>query len=228
MVLKVRKVVYLILILLLVSCADFGRKRLSCEELTLLRAQVGKEFSLESFRLWVHETYRVPLESIWIATTKDGQVHIAHWGDPNRTYYSATLEAMAGQLVVDDITFGGVRGSADGIVACLGEPGLYSASYKFDPPANANALHVRLLFPEQGVLASGAKFFRSRPKQPPPIRGDFPIDFIRFFRPGTAEQILDRLFGGSPALYEQALQEHKPWPGKWEDIVVEIDPNTHW
>lgn len=226
---KMRRLALLILVLLLGSCTYLtylGQKELSCEEIATLRAQVGKEFSLESLRRWIHETYQVPLESIWVATTPDGQTHIVHWGDANRTYYYASLHQP--ELVVDDITFGGVRGSAGSLIACLGEPALYEAWYKFDPPAYANHLHITLLFPEQGVLASGARFFRSRPKEPPPINDDFPIEFIRFIRPGTAEQVLNNLYGHLPTnLYEQALRNYKPWPGNWQDIVIEIDPSIY-
>ena len=211
----------LMLVLLLVVCA-YGKPRKpgpGCEEIATLRAQIGSELSPDSFREWVAQTYRLPLESITMETRADGQHHVIRWGKHDVSY-TASLE----RLVLVHIGYSLARTSADRVIACLGEPEWYSAQYKWDIPGNQ--LGLDLIFPEQGVLVHGWRFFRSRPKQPPAIDGHFPILSFIFEQPTSAEQILYEIYGGKPSgLYEQVLQEYKPWPGEWEEIVIEIDPS---
>ena len=210
----------LMLVLLLVVCA-YGKPRKpgpGCEEIATLRAQIGSELSPDSFREWVAQTYRLPLESITVETRADGQHHVIRWGKHDVSY-TASLE----RLVLVHIGYSLAWTSADRVIACLGEPEWYSAQYKWAIPGHA--LHCALLFPDQGILAHDAKFLRSRPMQPPPINGHFPISGFVFKQPGSAEQILYQIHGHNSAHYEEVLQEYKPWPGEWEDIVIEIDPN---
>ena len=214
-----QRLVYLMLILLLAGCAYVRPGKPSCEEITTLRAQIGRELSPELFRAWVAQTYRLPLESITVETRADGQEYAIHW-KKHGVWYSASLER---RVLVDVRRHGPKAISADRVIACLGEPEWYSAQYKWAIPGHA--LHCALLFPDQGILAHDAKFLRSRPMQPPPINGHFPISGFVFKQPGSAEQILYQIHGHNSAHYEEVLQEYKPWPGEWEDIVIEIDPS---
>lgn len=233
MALTMKHLVYLSLILMLAGCVP-TLERPSCSEIANLRAQIGKEISPESFRQWVSQTYQMPLESITVDITPNEQTHIVHWREVTRVWlivrweeivqvwYAAALE----QGVVDDIRVSGGSIPANKVLACLGKPAWYGAWYKDDLPGTQ--LSLNLLFPDQGVLAHGAKFFGSSPKQPPPISEAFPLSSFLFMQPGSVEQVLHHIYyHPTRSLYEQMLREHKPWPGRWEDIVVEIDPSLH-
>lgn len=112
------------------------------------------------------------------------------------------------------------------MVACLGIPTLYYARYNWD--LGKYALHLYLLFPDQGILASGAKYFYPKPKYVPSIEGDFPIRHLGLGPSGSAEQILHRIYIENSVNITPSIPDYKPWPGNWQDIVIEIDPSIHW
>lgn len=219
----------LLLILLLTGCTVPQLERPRCEEIANLRAQIGKEVSPESFREWVSQTYHIPLETITVDVLENGQRHVVHWNEVTRVWsivkweevvqvwYSATIEG----LVVENIRVGGGSVPASKVMACLGKPARYRAWYR--RIVEGNQLSLSLLFADQGILAVGARFFRSDLRQPPPISDAFPLTGFTFTRPGSAEQLFHRIYSSEG--YEQMLREHRPWPDSWEDIVIGIDPN---
>jgi len=228
---EMKYLVYLFLILMLAGCTVSPLERPNCNEIVNLRAQIGKAISPDSFREWVSQSYHMPLETITVNMTPDGRTYVVHWREVTRVWaivkweeieqleYSAAIE----QLGVDDIRVAGGSVPASKVLACLGEPARYRARYERN--VEGNQLSFDLLFSEQGVLAWGAKFFRTSLKQPPLINDTFPLTGFIFTRPGTVEQILHDIYLSS---FYQMLREYKPWPGKWEDIMVEIDPSIYW
>jgi hypothetical protein len=228
---EMKYLVYLFLILMLAGCTVSPLERPNCNEIVNLRAQIGKAISPDSFREWVSQTYHIPLETITVDVLENRQRHVVHWNEVSRVWsivkweevvqvwYSATIEG----LVVDDIRVAGGSVPASKVLACLGEPARYRARY--ERIVEGNQLSFDLLFPDQGILADGARFFRSDLRQPPPISDAFPLTGFIFTRPGTVEQILHDIYLSS---FYQMLREYKPWPGKWEDIMVEIDPSIYW
>jgi len=108
----------------------------------------------------------------------------------------------------------------DRLNALLGRPSHYSAMYGYETEGGTE-LSLSLLFPEHGVLAGGGRILRARPAQPPAITGDFPIDGLRFMRPGSADTLLEEAHRMDiPALRQQMLDAYKPWPGDWGQLQV--------
>ena len=213
-----RKATCLVLVLALVGCY-VGDGRICCDDIATLLVKIGKGYTPEAFREWVAQTYRLPLESVTVEARPDERLHVVRW-QKRGVEYSAGLE----QGILMDVGLASGRVSADRVIACLGQPARYRAHYDWNIPGNH--LSLDLIFPEQGVLVHGWRFFRSRPKRPAPIKSHFPIRSFFLTQPASVEQILYEIYGGKPSgLYEQMLQEYKPWPGAWEDIVIEIDPN---
>lgn len=188
------------LLLILVGCAQ-GHP--TCDEIAVLRSQVGTQASSESIRSQMEAAGMVPPERIDVSKGPNGQVQ--------RLYCHCAAVARAEE-----------------VFECLGEPAQYLALYEWDIPGNL--LSLDLLYPDQGILAHGSKFYRSRPESPPPLDGDFPIDVFIFVPPGSVEQVLfyTTLGTTSEDLYEQMLQLYKAWPGKWEDVTVKLGPNLEY
>jgi hypothetical protein len=215
-----RRLACVVLALLLVGCRLMARGQVSCDRIKVLQAQVGTETSLDQFRQWIRQTYSFVLGDSWVDSIREGEVHIVRWRKLE-VDYTAVLEHL---MIVDvAVSFPGGVISPEDVIGCLGQPERYRASYNSDIPGYA--LHLDLLFPDHGVLAGGATWLRSRPREPPPIDRGHPIQDLRFVLPGTAEQVLYEVYGAWADVYEQMLKEYKPWPEKWEDIVIEIDPS---
>jgi len=188
----------------------------------LLRTQISKEIAPEQFHHWIRETYQLSSESIEVITAKSGQTNTFSW-KKDAIWYTAVLEKS---VLVDVVLLNEGRAmSADHTIACLGAPERYRALY--ERIVEGTQLSLDMLFPAQGILAAGAQFPRSMPKQPPAINGDFPIRDFRFVQPGSAEEVLRRVFYTND-VYESALREYRSWPGNWQDIVIEIAPSIYW
>ncbi len=213
-----RCLVCLLASLLLIGCMP-TQKPVTCDEIVNFRAQIGKTFTRESLRAWIHDTYQIPLESIRENTLADGQSLSLHWGDPDRVYYSVTLN----QYVIEDTMFGRPQASVGDLTHCLGQPAAYRATYKRVP--SGNELGLTLVYPDSGVLAAGTRIFHAQLKQPPSVGTDFPVWYLRFVKPGTTDQVLSEIYiAGWGQANDGILQQYKPWPGNWSDIAVDIDP----
>lgn len=220
MALTMRYLACFLVSLLLAGCVP-AHKPLSCDELTNLRAQVGKQFTLESLRTWILDTYHVPQETILEEVVPGrAQGYLVLWGERDRTY-----TVILDQSLVKDVTFTGPQAPVEDVVRCFGLPGLYGAVYKPDTPGAQ--LGLDLVLPDSGLLTTGARFYRfgSIPSQPPAIPDDFPLTLFRFVTSGTTEDVLHSLFGELPSSdYEHKKKAYRPWPGDWKDLVIEIDP----
>ncbi len=219
-----RRFTYLALVVLVAACTQVGQEQPNCEHLTAtaLRERISKEISPEQFRAWISATYRVPEENIQVDATRTGKSRIFNW-KAGGIWYTAVIEGSA--LTDVELLYERQRPSADQVIACLGAPEQYRASYGWDIPGNN--LHLDLLFPGQGILAFGAQFQSLRPKEPPPITGRFRISDMRIVRTGSVDEVLRQIYGGSSAeLYEKMQREYKSWPDDWKAIEIEIDPKV--
>jgi hypothetical protein len=208
-----------VLVLWLAGCVSPGRGELSCEEIGRLQGLIGKEMSAESLQAWVCAMYDLPSSQVTVEPLPDDFVHLVRWKKHDASYL-AELERLVATRVDTDSTW-----AANQVITCLGQPAQYSARYSWG--GERNELHFPLLYPDQGMLVDGYKVVRPPSvKQPPAIDGRLPIVYITLVRPGTAEQILYQIYdGGRPGMYEEVLREYRPWPGSWQGIVVDIDPN---
>lgn len=219
-----RALTCLVIAVLLASCTYLAQPDCDVIRASALRAQLKQESSIEQFKTWIMHTYGVASDSIFAARSRDREYWDVQWQVAGRRY---DLALSNGRL--DDragMSFERRKPSANQVIVCLGAPTLYYARYNWD--LGQYALSLTLLFPDQGILASGAKYFYPKPEQTPVIKGDFPISHLTFVLPGSAEQVLQEIYIEGSVSMEPSIPEYQPWPGNWQDIVIETDPNIHW
>ena len=107
------------------------------------------------------------------------------------------------------------------VIGCLGTPDFYRAYYqRGGPEVSWNSLELDLFFARQGVEA--AAYVHGSGKDPPKLNIGLPMQAFGFSPVTSLEETMDRLNeNNSPAIRQQI----KPWPGKLEDVVIEIDPD---
>lgn len=216
-----RKLLYLVVVLLAASCIYVRPEQMSCDEMKVLQGQIGRNITVESFRTWISEKYQLARESVTAEVFEYGGAHYYVKWQRGRFAYTTWLSATS----VEEVSIDGELASLERVMACLGKPAQYRASYTDDIPGTH--LSLDLFFSDQGALVYGYEFYRSRPKLPPPISGDFPTTGIFFMKPRSTEEMVFRIFGGgnrsgAADIHEQILKEVKPWPEKWADIVVAV------
>ena len=201
--------------ILLSSCTGIGPVQPNCDEMTTLRAQISREGPPEQLRTWIADTYKTAPEGIATNALALQQEYLLQW-QKDGLWYNMTID----KGVVTDIGVEARGLSAADVIACLGQPGYYSATYGYETEGGTQ-LNFNLLFPDQGILAGGAKILRARPAQPPAITGDFPIGSFLFMQPSPASTLLQRAHNVYvPALREQMINAFKPWPGDWQGIEI--------
>lgn len=219
-----RALTCLVIAVLLAGCTYPAHLYCDIIRAPALRTQLDQETSIEQFKTWIAHTYGVASDSVFATHSKEREYWDVQWQVSGRIYdlalHNGRLDDRAG------MSFLRQKPSADQVIACLGTPRLYYAHYNWD--LGKYALHLYLLFPDQGILASGARYFYPKPEQTPVIEGSFRISRFTFVRPGPAEQLLQKIYIEDSVSMDPSIPAYRPWPGNWQDIVVEINPNIHW
>jgi len=203
------------MVMLLAGCIFPGQPDCETINASALRAQFNQESSLDQFKEWVSHTYHVSPKTIRVIPSIDDKDYwTIYWEVAGRTY----------EVTLDDGRVGAGAGisfdrdiPAAQIILCLGTPAQYYARYNWD--LGQYALHLTLLYPDQGILATGARYFYPKPEQIPTIESTFGIYRLTFGPPGWTEQLRQSALNPSGEPY-------KPWPGDWKNIVIDIDPNV--
>ena len=211
-----RKFIYAVFILLLVACNHGQRPSLGCDQITVLRAQVGAVVSPQEFQQWVSMTYQLPLDDISIApaaieVVRRGMVTEVIWQRDSLQY-----GAQFGERELLRVWVWGTGTSGDQLVACLGEPERYFA-YSSGVESGLQR-SVDLFFPDLGVLAHGWDYVRPSVRPLPSLGGGFGFENLVFMKPKPVEQIVNDFWGADSALAADILQRIKPWPGEWAKI----------
>jgi hypothetical protein len=216
----IRAAVVLLLGVLLSGCTGIGAVQPICDEIIALRAQISRAGSPEQLRTWIVDSYKITQESIEMHSGLQQEVRLL-WHRADQ-WYSMSIENGAVAEIGAQI-----RGlSAADVIACLGQPGQYRATYGYETEGGTQ-LDFAMLFPDQGILAGGAKILRARPAQPPAITSDFPIEGFQFMRPGPVSTLLQQAHSVyTPALREQMINAYKPWPGDWQGIMIGQSSNV--
>lgn len=202
-------------VVLLAGCSFSGQPDCEVIQASTLRAQFNRETSLDQFIEWVSNIYHVPRKAIRVIPSIDDRDYwTIYWETAGQTY----------EIILDDGRVGkGARISfnrgvpAGYIVSCLGTPAQYYARYNWD--LGKYALHLTLLYPDRGILATGAKYFYPKPDQVPTIENTFGIDWLTFGPSGWTDQLRQSALNPSGESY-------KSWPGDWKNIQIEIDPRA--
>ncbi len=204
---------YLAAILLLAACVN--PLPISCDQITMLRNQMGVVFSPQDFQQWVRTTYQIPDNAIMatnsIMSDRQDVDSGVRWQARGTQY-----DAQFGKGELLRLSIGKWNAtSGDQLLACLGQPSHYYSYAAWEE--NGPWHRVYLFFPEQGVFAHGSDHWRGAYKDPiPAIDGKFPIDALLLVKPGSLEQLLTAGWGDLGP--RRILQESKPWPGAWEKI----------
>jgi len=210
----------LLLPLVCTACTVWRQSPPICQEIATLRPLIGHTLSSDSLKEWAVDNYRLPANQVVVRTLVAGKTQQIHWETEVplglRTYWGIVLD----QGVVTAVEVFTVRGSLATLSSCVGVPDQYYARYLYAHLEGANVLALYLVFPEQGIFVLGTESYHQRPKQPPPFSGDFPIEFLWIRPSAPIDEFLQKLPG------EWSHLDFVPWPGSWEDMKIDIDPNT--
>lgn len=215
-----RYCVYLLLVFLLAACTPV--KQYSCDQISAaaLRSILLKETSIEQLLAWIAQAYHVPPQNVRIDADQRQAFQILVWEADSISY---TIHMRGSVPTGAMIWYNSGPPSASQLIDCLGAPGRYRASYKRD--VEATKLELEMLFPELSIQARGWKFFYFHwfRQQTPAIDGTFPVYQLSVGKLISVEE----MFGQAPRSdqAESELHQFKPWPEKWEDIVIESDPS---
>jgi hypothetical protein len=195
---------------------------LTCEQVKTLHDSIGTLFLETHFQDWVVETYE--LETFhgieWFDVPESpSQKTIYAWTSSGYDYSATLIEDQLMEVRV------GIDSDAkrDGIpfhelVACLGEPHFYNASYDIELRNKSALLGFDVLYPSKGILAGTYRYYKSIPHKPPSIDDTYPVDTILIGRPGEPLEVLERFIPNATAYFDL-----RPWNG-WEDIRIEFTP----
>ena len=214
------RLVALVLALSLTACSTVTINQLSCKEITdsSLRAQIGEKFTPDEFLAWVDTEYPVTRADVGVVATDTGDEVSFSW-KVNRFEYTANIRA--GQLESAALRYvDSMKPTAAKIIACLGEPELYSARFGLVSEGGPQ-LDLDLLFPTQGVFSWGTEYLRFDTRQPPTITQDFPIASLIFMKPGSTDRLTRFLcWDINSEACQQIESSYKPWSGNWKTIEI--------
>jgi hypothetical protein len=213
----------LLMYLLLVSCTEVGPAHRDCTTIAAqgLRELLFHDVPIDDLPAKIAAAQSVPASSIeaqFDAATATRQFSWQHDGA------SFTLLVRGSRPEELDVFYLGRPFEAADVVSCLGAPSQYGALYARG--VERYALNLNLLYPEQGIMASGARF-DTRPQRPPRIDGRFPVYDIWFAAPGSSAQVVRQTQpADSEVSTNRIIRQLKAWPGNWQTTVVEVDPSV--
>ncbi len=212
----------LLLIVLAVVGLAFAACRLltpqrSCDEITApgLRGLMEQSLSSADMRSRITALYHLSPDQvreessgagIQIRWTKDG--------------VDVTAELRDSRIWLAEFYYRERPPSAEHVIDCIHEPDSYWARYRSSPSSLSNALDFELYFLSAGVLAIGQ--LDTTGKQAPRPSGTIAMNDILVAPVDSRDKTFARLT--EIRLPAELVQQIKPWPGKWENLVVEIGP----
>ena len=169
--------------------------------------------SVPAIKDWVKSTYSISDTAVSLVTQSDGSDEI-DWNQAGRTYNAFRTGNDIRRVRV---YWNQPRPHLSAVLECLGKPESYQAGYFLAPVAS---LAVYLWYPAQGLVVSGGYYGALKG-----VKGDLEMSALTFVRPRTTQEILP-LIHPSPGSWPPFtdMKSLKPWPGKPEDMVVEVDP----
>lgn len=171
----------------------------------------------ERMQQWLQDTYHHEASDIAVLEFANEQMTKGvAWNWNGKGYGAAFRNEDLRNIVV---RWRGTRPTITEVLDCFGEPDFYRAGYS---PAGepGNKLELELWYPEKGLMVGHFRYSHS--EQPPAIASRSTMTDLTIVRPGSIEAVVaDAYLGRAVEVREKALQALKPWPGTWEDIVVE-------
>jgi len=206
----------LLLVCLLAACVRDKPNPISCDQIAILRSQVGEVTSPEQFREWVSRTYQLPNEAIAIEGTtaeaaRRGTVSFVGWHTGNFQYV-----AQLGSRVVLRFWVSGTDAPTDSLLACLGASAWYFVSAS--GAESGVQRDIKMFFPDQGIALDGWYYVPFGAQARLPANSDHLSWDLIIMKPGSVEQLVSDYYDYDPAQARDVLQQIKPWPGEWAQI----------
>lgn len=210
---------HLLLVVLLTACTS--TKHFGCDEISAitLRPILSKAVAIEQLPTWLAEVYHISPQDIRIEIDQDKSFRLLMW-EADDVFYTMHIRNSIPIGVI--VWYNHSKPpSVDQVIICLGVPTKYRAIYKHD--VEAKKLDFEMLFLNHNIRAEGWKFFRWTYQNPPSIDKTFPIYRLIVGELISVEEMLGQT--PPPDRTESELSQFRPWPGNWQDIIVEIDPS---
>lgn len=226
------------LLILLVSVILAGcitaRPTRSCDEiaLTALRPLMFETMSTEQAFEYIRTAYQLSPEVVtinrvealstvapWLnETVLVGDVGIS-WGRDGIRY----MLTIKNQRVLDvTIVYDQRPPSIDDVIRCLGKPDRYWGYYSLGPtPLTHRVASLSMLYTTSAFIVTASK--AGHGEQPPHFDGNAIVVMVQYLPQDLGERLIARFLADWPRnMREQIAQHLRPWPEKWEDIVVEM------
>lgn len=217
----------------LASCITVGSTR-SCEEITLTALQplMHETMPVEQVVEQIRAAYQLPLEAVTVNRI-EALSTVAPWlnekvlvGDVSILWgrdgvrYALTIR---NQRVLDvSVVYDQRQPSIDDVIRCLGKPDQYWGYYSLGPtPLTYRVASLSMLFTASKFIVTASR--AGRDEQPPRFDGSARVVMLQFLPQDPGEKLIARFLADWPSsMREQIAQQLRPWPEKWEDIVVEV------
>jgi hypothetical protein len=214
----IRQYILLILVALCAGACEAWQPARTCNDVSahILRNIVQQPGSPVEVRRQIADGYGLAQEQVLMTSRA------------NETYYQWTKDNVDGNIGI-----GGMRPAEAGlyyrsrppsiatVTGCLGTPDYYRAYYqRGGPEVSWNLLSLYLYFAHQGVLS--VAYMHGSGKEPPKLNMGLPVQDFKYVPMVSLEDTMAQLNENYSAEFRQQI---KPWPGKLEDIVVEVEPD---
>ncbi len=183
----------------------------SCSEIeeTALHTLVIDGAGTNEVRSWLNEAYQLKESSIYTNNFTDGATGLT-WERNNSKYFTRSYDD---NLVQAHVKWGWLEPNGKEILDCIGMPDLYYADYSL---FQEYALSLDLWYLEKGIVVRTTHF--NPKKEAPIINENIIMTNIYFLSPGSAEEMNRDIAREGWAEYSTSVL--KPWPGSWEEIVI--------
>lgn len=198
------------------SCAPTSPAKCDALQLSALEAMVREQISPEQIATQVMAAYSVSRDAIVEYQEATPNLVAVDWNTRGQGF-SALFDN--GRLRKIDQYFHDTKVTVDDLLACLGQPDSYSATFRWGP--ERRVLDLSLYYPQQGLIASAYVFTRANAA--PSIDGGLTIDWLAVTEPGDIRQVMasSHTYPQSPDTLDEMLQQISRWPGSLDLIVVD-------
>lgn len=213
-----RITIFLLFALWLFGCTTTPSPR-TCAEILApdLRALLTQPLSTKETRAKIASLYELPLDEVGVSS--DG--------------FGWRKGGIAGNLITEhpfglksppaiSIEFKERPPTTQQVLDCLGAPDTYLYWYHAPPGTGYRPiLDLELYFVQQGIRARVAQL--GERNQPPRLDGTNPVVDLYYVQPDSRAKTMEELTLLIPSERKAKI---KPWPGSWQDIVIDIDPSA--
>ena len=213
----IRRYMLLILVGLYTGACNVSQPTRTCDEVSarVLRIIMEQPGSPEVVRRQIADGYGLTQEQVLMTSRA------------NETYYQWTKDDVDGNARIGSVnpTKAGLYyrsrpPAVATVIGCLGTPDFYRAYYqRGGPEVSWNSLELHLYFARQGIAA--AAYVKSSGKEPPRLNIDLSVQDFGFVPVGSLDDTMARLNENYSTEFRKQI---KSWPGKLEDVIIEIDP----